>query len=314
MIIFDGHCDALWKLWEHEQDFYNDKDSMQVNYHNMKKADVKVQTYAIYIPEKVKGSQRLSTALTMVDLFYDKIMKDQSYMVPILKADDLLTLMDTGKRGGLLSLEGADALEGSMENLRILYRLGVRSLGLTWNFRNEAADGCGEKNAAGLSRFGRELVREANRLGIVLDVSHLAEPGFWEVAKGSSQPFIASHSNCRAICDHPRNLTDDQIRMLISKGGVVGLTFVPAFVSKKEQVTITDLIKHIEHLLNLGAEDHMAFGSDFDGIDQVIYRLENQGEYVHLREVLLQHYTSTQVEKWFWGNWNRVYLDIIGNY
>ncbi|HBI02554.1 MAG TPA: dipeptidase, partial [Paenibacillaceae bacterium] len=283
-------------------------------YHNMKKADVKVQTFAIYIPEKVNGSQRFSTALTMVDLFYEKIVKDQSYMVPILKADDLLKLKDSGKRGGLLSLEGADALEGSLEYLRILYRLGVRCLGLTWNFRNEAADGCGEKNAAGLSRFGRELIREANRLGIVLDVSHLAEPGFWEVAKRSSQPFIASHSNCRAICNHPRNLEDDQIRMLISKGGVIGLTFVPAFVSKKEQVTITDLIKHIEHLLDLGAEDHMAFGSDFDGIDQMIHRLENQGEYVHLREILLQHYTSTQVEKWFWGNWNRVYLDIIGNY
>lgn len=314
MKIFDGHCDVLWKLWEEEQDFYDKKVSLQVNYHNMKKSDVRVQTFAIYIPEKVKGSQRFSTALTMVDLFYEKIVKDQSLMVPIFNGSDILRLKDTGKRGGLLSLEGADALEGSIEYLRILYRLGVRSLGLTWNYRNEAADGCGEKKAAGLSRFGREVVREANRLGILLDVSHLAEPGFWEVAQLSSQPIIASHSNCRAICDHPRNLTDDQIRMLISKRGVIGLTFVPMFVSKKEQVTITDFIKHIEHLLTLGGEDYIAFGSDFDGIDDTILHLENQGDYVHLREILLQHFTPVQIEKWFWGNWNRVYLEVLSKY
>lgn len=314
MKIFDGHCDVLWKLWEEEQDFYDKQGSLQVNYHNMKKADVHLQTFAIYIPEKVKGSQRFSTALTMVDLFYEKIVKDQSYMVPILNANDLLKLKDSGKRGALLSLEGADALEGSLEYLRILYRLGVRSLGLTWNFRNEAGDGCGERNPGGLSRFGREVIFEANRLGVIIDVSHLSETGFWEVAKLSSKPFIASHSNCRAICDHPRNLTDDQIFMVISKGGVMGLTFVPAFVSKKEQVIITDILKHIEHLLSLGAEDHMAFGSDFDGIDETIHRLENQGDYLHLQEVLLQHYTSTQIEKWFWGNWNRVYLEVLNKY
>lgn len=315
MKIFDGHCDVLWKLWEKEEcNFYDEHVSLQVHFHNMNKANVQVQTFAIYIPEKVKGSQRFSTALSMVDLFYEKIIKDQSHMVPILSGNDLLKLKNSGKRGGLLSLEGADALEGSLEYLRILYRLGVRSIGLTWNYRNEAADGCGEKIPAGLSRFGREIIREANRLGIVVDVSHLGEPGFWEVAKLNSQPFIASHSNCRAICDHPRNLTDDQIRMLISKGGVIGLTFVPIFVCKKEQVTITDFLKHIEHLLALGGEDHLAFGSDFDGIDDTIHRLENQGDYLHLQEVLSQYFTPAQIEKWFWGNWNRVYLEVLNKF
>jgi len=311
MKIFDGHCDVLWKLWEKDRDFYNQHVDLHVHYANMKKAEVKVQTFAIYIPEKVKKSERFSTALTMVDLFYEKVIKDQSCMVPILGTEDLLKVKDSAKRGGFLSLEGAEALEGSLRNLRILYRLGVRSLGLTWNHRNEAGDGCGVENPAGLSQFGKELISEANRLGMVIDVSHLGEPGFWEVAQLSSYPIIASHSNCRAIFDHPRNLTDDQIRKLISMRGVIGLTFVPQFVSNKESVTITDFIKHIEHILALGGEDHLAFGSDFDGIDQTIQGLNNQGDYVHLREILAQHFTTTQLNKWFWGNWQRVFLEVL---
>lgn len=317
MKIFDGHCDVLWKMWEsyqtgtHPISFYGKQVDLEANFENMRKADVRLQAFAIYLPEKIKGSQRFSTALSMVDLFYEKIIQDQSYMVPIQSARDLENLETSGKRGGLLTLEGADALEGSIEYLRILYRLGVRSLGLTWNYRNEAADGCGEKKPAGLSRFGRELISEANRLGIVLDVSHLGEASFWETVELSEQPIIASHSNCRALCDHPRNLTDDQIRMLIRKEGVIGLTFVPQFVVKQRRATITDLLFHIEHVLSLGGEDHVAFGSDFDGIDQHIIGLENQGDYASFREILLQKYSSRQIEKWFWRNWKRVYSKIL---
>lgn len=317
MKIFDAHCDVLWKLWESylsgnsKYSFYEEESGLQANYPYMEKGDVLLQTFAIYLPEKVKGSTRFSTALTMVDLFYEKVVGNQDKIIPILNREDLIKLQDSGKRGALLSLEGADALEGSLEYLRILYRLGLRSIGLTWNYRNEAADGCGERNPAGLSRFGRELISEANRLGVLLDVSHLGEAGFWEVAQLSTQPIIASHGNCRAICNHPRNLTDEQIRMLIKKGGVIGLTFVPQFVAKTEKVTLDDLLMHIYHLISLGAEDHMAFGSDFDGIEQTIIGLENQGDYAHLRQVLLRHFSQKQVEKWFWGNWNRAFLEIL---
>lgn len=317
MQVFDAHCDILWKIWESYQSgnpafsFYEKNTRLQTNYPYMENADILLQTFAIYLPEKVKGSNRFTTALTMVDLYYEKIIRNHDKIVPILNKVDIINLKKSGKRGALLSLEGADALEGSLEYFRILYRLGLRSIGLTWNYRNEAADGCGEKKPTGLSRFGRELVSEANRLGVLLDVSHLSETGFWEVAQLSTQPIIASHSNCRAICNHPRNLTDDQIRMLIQKGGVIGLTFVPPFVTKQEKATIDDFLQHIYHLVSLGAEDNMAFGSDFDGIDEPIEGLENQEKYNLLKETLLKNFSQNQVEKWLWSNWNRVYLEIL---
>jgi membrane dipeptidase len=318
MKIFDGHCDVLYKMWEAQQkngtipSFYSEKESsLRVTMPNMAAAGVAIQACAVYLPQRIRGSRRFTAALEIIDLFYEHIIKDERYIKPIRTARDLEEVEKGGKKGALLTLEGADALEGSLLNLRILYQLGVRAIGLTWNFRNEAADGVGESNPAGLSQFGKQVVTEANRLGIILDVSHLAEPGFWELAELTRQPFIASHSNCRAVCDHPRNLTDKQIKAVIKAGGVIGVTFVPYFLSAKSKTDITDVLRHIEHLLSLGAEDHLAFGSDFDGIDETMIDLTSQREYTKLREALVKEYGENRVNKWLWGNWKRILTALL---
>lgn len=179
------------------------------------------------------------------------------------------------KRRGVLSalavLENSDALQGSLNALEAFYALGVRSITLTHNPMSLAAAGNAEPGGGGLTRFGRDLVRAMNRLGMLVDVSHIAEAGFWDVLGLSEQPVIASHSCCAALRPHPRNLTDSQLRALASLGGVVGLTFVPQFLTEGVVERPEDLpplerwIEHLDHAAHVAGIDHVAIGSDFDG-------------------------------------------------
>lgn len=159
-----------------------------------------------------------------------------------------------------------------MENLYKLYDAGVRAIALTWNFAN-----CfgypnfpkEEYRNQGLTEFGKLAVEEMNRLGMMIDVSHLSDGGFYDVAKISRKPFIASHSDCRAVTDHPRNLTDDMIRLLAEKGGVAGINFAPDFAgtgSKSDECQIEDLVRHVLHFIRTGGEDCVGIGTDFDGV------------------------------------------------
>ena len=199
-----------------------------------------------------------------------------------------------GKLAAVLTIENSDALDGSLNNLHAFHALGVRSIGLTHNPRALAADGVGETNASrygpaapttpapsGLTEFGVQLVHEMNALGMLVDVSHISERGFWDVMERTTRPVIASHSNCRALCDHVRGLTDDQLRALAKNGGVVGVSYVPNFVDPstwqrrlqgaaatppgEPSPLIPRIVDHIEHVIEVAGADHVGLGSDFDG-------------------------------------------------
>jgi membrane dipeptidase len=170
-----------------------------------------------------------------------------------------------GKLAAVLTIENSEALDGSLNVLRMFHQLGIRSIGLTHNPRALAADGVGEaRTGGGLTEFGARLVREMNALGMLVDVSHISERGFWDVMQHTTKPVIASHSNCRALCDHIRSLTDHQLRALGANGGVVGISFVPDFVDR-ERPSITRVLDHIEHAMELAGPAHVGLGSDFDG-------------------------------------------------
>lgn len=145
--------------------------------------------------------------------------------------------------------------------LRNFFRLGLRSAQLTWNGRNDAADGVGVPEPGGLTALGRELVGELERLGVLIDVSHLAEPGFWDLAEIASRPFVASHANAYALRPHPRNLRDDQIRAIAERGGCVGVCFLPAFID--EEATLERLLDHVDHIAGLAGVDALAVGPDY---------------------------------------------------
>jgi membrane dipeptidase len=304
---FDAHCDVLFKMWMDAKthSFHAPDSPLDASFDRLNEAPVALQIFAIFVPGFVSRGSRFEAALKQVDLFFEEI-EDGNRVFIVQWAPDLERCAPR-RIGALLCLEGADALQGELHHLRTFYRLGVRQMGLTWNHANEVADGIGEERGGGLTRFGREVVREMKRLGMIVDVSHLSVRGFWDVMQVPDLAVVASHSNCRAVCPHPRNLEDWQIRALIEKGGLIGITFVPSFVQREGKASVDHVLRHIEHVCELGGENHLMFGSDFDGIDSKVEGLEHAGAFARFGETLLKHYPEKLVKKWAWKNAFRFY-------
>ena len=302
----DGHCDVLWRMWEDPtKDFYQEDGRLDVTYTSLIQAKVRLQVFAIFVPPFIQRGQRCREAFKQVDLFYRRIIRDGEKMV-LLTSINELDQLSPKQCAALLSLEGAEALEGDLTLLHIFYRLGVRQLGLTWNVANEAADGILEERGGGLTQFGRKLLAEMERLQMIVDVSHLSEKAFWETIERVDLPVIASHSNCRAVCSHKRNLTDEQIQAIIKREGLIGINFVPYFV-KEQAPTIADLFRHLDHIVSMGGEEVIFFGSDFDGELKKIPSLEHMGKLNNFKKELVKRYSEHTVQKWGFENAYRFY-------
>ncbi|MCY4437503.1 MAG: dipeptidase [Chloroflexi bacterium] len=187
-------------------------------------------------------------------------------------AEEIEAIAASGRIAAVLTIENSEVLERSLWVLPVLQRLGVRSMTLTWSYRAHAADGAFENvTGGGLTHFGRDLVRSMNELGMIVDISHISDQGFWDVMDVTNAPIIGSHNACRALCEHPRNLTDDQIRAVADNGGVVGVTYVPAFVDADESKrTLDRLLDHFDHIAQVAGTDCVGLGSDFDGGGDVL--------------------------------------------
>ncbi|GIO41893.1 dipeptidase [Paenibacillus apis] len=300
--MIDLHCDALSKLQLNRELQFFDDERLDVNVERMIQGGVGVQCFAIYLSEKL-GKPQMSHILDQLDLYTSEIVAQG--IMPISTAQELEQAEKQGRLGGLLSIEGADGLEGNLHYVKVCYERGVRLLGLTWNYANWAADGILEPRGGGLTPAGRELVRFCQRLGIILDVSHLSVKGFWELAsmaEAAGTPLIASHSNAYKVCPHARNLQDDQISALISLDGRIGITFVPWFVKQTKTVERMDILPHLDHVCALGGEKHIMFGSDFDGIERHVKGLEHAGKYEEWADLLLKYYPEELVSGWLYGN------------
>ena len=220
----------------------------------------------------------------------------------------------------ILGIEGGEALGRELGRVEAFYKRGVRLITLTWNHPYAISDTCvqtadrlnGEADyAGGLTHFGRDVLREMNRLGIVADVSHLSDKGFYDVAEIAEKPFIASHSNSRALCPHPRNLTDDMFRLLIKKGGVTGINFYHSFLrADGGAASIDDILRHIEHFMALGGQKNVGIGTDFDGIDYPPEEIAGTRELGKLCDALLRiNYPETLVRDIMAGNMERAFQE-----
>ncbi|MDR6552738.1 dipeptidase [Paenibacillus qinlingensis] len=308
MKIVDGHCDALTKLYQQTKlDFNQDVLELDVSFPKLQKAGVKVQFFAIYLSESIPNPS-FDHILQMIDIFHQKVTSHPQ-MRFIQSASDWLAIEQTEEIGAVLTLEGMDALAGNFTYLHILYHLGVRCAGVTWNYANWAADGIMEQRKGGFTKKGKLMLKEIESMGIIVDVSHLSVAGFWELVELYKKPFIASHSNAYHLCPHPRNLSDDQIKTIIQCKGLMGITFVPYFLDNaKSTVQISSILKHIDHICALGGESHVGFGSDFDGIEQWVKDLRHVGDYGNIIEALCKNYTESQVEAFLYGNWRNFML------
>lgn len=301
MRVVDFHCDVLSKMWQNPRASFADDPKLDVTLKRMEEGSLDLQVFAVFLSEQY-GKPSMERILAQLDVFRNRIYC-AGHLDLLLWKEQVQEIKQGNKRWGLLSLEGADGLEGQLFYVEVLYKLGVRFLGVTWNHANWAADGAMELRNGGLTRRGRELVKVCNETGMILDVSHLSRASFWDLLELTEAPVIASHSNADSICKHPRNLADDQIRALIATDGLVGVTFVPWFIKDGgDTVKIADLLPHIERICELGGERNLMFGSDFDGIDQWVSGLEHPGAYPNLVELLLKHYSEQQVEGWMSGN------------
>ncbi|WP_066173189.1 dipeptidase [Bacillus marinisedimentorum] len=301
MKIFDAHCDVLLKMRFDPAIRFKDSSSLHTNLVKLKKSNAFIQVFAIYIPEQVPYDQRFLTALEMADLFHSKILGRHPEMKAIQSRKDIEGLKE-GEIGAVLALEGCDAIGSDPVKLKTLLRLGVSSVGLTWNYANQVADGILESRGAGLSAFGVDTVNMLNEARVWTDVSHLSVNGFWDVMDAARYP-IASHSNAKSLCGHVRNLEDDQIEALIRKDGMIGITFVPDFLNDDaDSATIDDVIRHLDHVCSLGGADNVGFGSDFDGIGRTPLHLDDYGNYSNLIERLINYYSNDQVDKFTHNN------------
>ena len=303
MNIIDGHCDAIWKLATYPEEQFQHSGRLDVTLQRLFDGGVGLQSFAIFIEQAPYQFERV---LESADIFHAKIASSPQIRVIRTKAD-IETAQRNGQIGALLTLEGADGINGNWMYLRILFQMGVRAIGITWNHANWAADGAAEPRAGGLTAAGKQLVKECEKLGILVDVSHLSERSFWDVAETARKPFYASHSNVYDLCPHNRNLRKQQLEEIIGRDGIIGLTFVPHFVKQARPVHIDDLLRHIEYVCELGGSGHLAFGSDFDGIDEWIVGLSHPGEFPNLREALQARYDSEIVEGWLSANWLRYF-------
>ncbi|MCL1604945.1 dipeptidase [Phascolarctobacterium sp. ET69] len=301
MFICDCHCDTLTEL-------YNKNASL---YENEQHFDIKrqialgggLQFCAIYVPTEVFRYQGgLRYTLCLLDKYNQEIKKLHESGIDVL---EVRTAEDAGnvlkhKAATLLAIEEGGAIDGSLEALRCLYELGVRAMTLTWSNRNDIADGINEEaTGSGLTLFGKQVVAEMNRLGMLVDVSHISTAGFWSVIETSTKPIIATHSNAKSLCSHPRNLNDEQIKALAQNGGLAGITFAGQFLEEDwRNACIESVYKHIDYMLNLiGNDDHIGFGSDFDGISHPPYNIQGVQDYKPLIEYLCKYYSNETINK-----------------
>lgn len=282
-------------------------DKTQLDLPRMKEGGLDVAFFAVDVTRALKN--HLTYALDAFGFFDRELESNRADISLVLTVKDLYEITEQGKIAALLAVENSDALEGSLNVLRMLFKLGVRSIGLTHNPRSLAADGVGEaRTGGGLTNFGVQLIEEMNRLGVLVDLAHISERGFWDALEVSKEPVIVSHGNCKALCEHRRNLDDDQIEGLADKEGVIGVTFVPSFVHPKTP-SLQRLLDHIDHIVRVAGVDHVGIGSDFDGGGTL---LKDATELPKITEGLLKRgYSRDDVEKILGGNFIRVLSKVL---
>ena len=311
MQIIDLHCDTILHLIDQPL-LKLKKNNLSVDIQKLKAGNGVAQFFALYI-DLNKHQNALQRCLSMLDVFYHEIEANSADIAIARNYQEMCVLEQAGKISAFLTIEEGGALQGRLDNLRNFYRLGVRLLTLTWNYPNEIGyPSCEAKyEVQGLTEFGQQVVHEMNHLGMIIDVSHLSDQGFYDVARLSSKPFVASHSNARVVQNHHRNMTDDMIRLLAQKGGVMGINFSGSFLGASQISKVDDMVNHIKHIHQVGGSDVLALGTDFDGIDYTL-EIANMSEMHKLFDSLQKNgFTAQQIEKLAYQNTVRVIQDCL---
>lgn len=313
--IIDAHCDTVHYFEDAKEDysFHLKNSKAHLDLPRMRSGGIKAQFFALYIEPEYKPYGALKRCLQLLDSFFRTVEPLSEYIQTVYDSKGIEKTKNEGKIAAMLSIEGGEVLEGDTAVLRMLFRLGIRSIGLTWNQRNQLADGIEEKGTSGgLTTFGKKVVQEMNNLGMIVDLSHISVKGFNDVLKVSSSPVIVSHANTYAVCAHPRNLKNEQLKELGNHGGVVGLTVCPYFIDFQNP-NFEILLDHFVHAVDIAGIDHVGIGSDFDGITNVLPGFKDVSFLPELVKGLFgRGFKEEEVEKIIYKNFFRVISEICG--
>lgn len=322
MKIIDLHCDTIMHFWMGKK--LSEMQDAHINLAKLKAGNVGLQCFAIFVPTG-NAAERLDGYTTpqayfdrAYERFLEEIAANAEDIGQVFTVRDLEKNLQQNRISAMLTVEDAVLLRGNIQMLDDYYRKGVRMVTLTWNYENSLGFPNSPDpvlHASGLKPFGIEAVERMNELGIIVDVSHLNEGGFWDVAKYSRKPFVASHSCARSLCDVSRNLTDEQLRALAESGGVVGVNYYTRFVRpmKDEQdlyTSIGDISRQLVYMRNIAGIDALALGSDYDGMESTMEWGDCSGTQL-LLEGLEKDFTASEIDKIAFENALRVFRDTL---
>jgi len=344
-LLIDGHNDYPWALREHDAarsldtlDISKPQPSIMTDIARLKEGGIGGQFWSVYTPVELQGQAAVTATLEQIDIVHRMVRKYPQTFELALTADDVERIHKAGKIASLIGMEGGHSIDNSLADLRMFHRLGARYMTLTHTSNTPWADSATDTpKSNGLSSFGEDVVKEMNWLGMLVDLSHVSPDTMEDAIRVSQAPVIFSHSDARALNDHPRNVPDNILQLLPKNGGVIMVTFVPGFVSPKvnewnkrqtaeqdrlkaltpndaagvkagvdkwtaanpaPEATIGDVADHVDHIRKVAGIDHIGIGSDFDGITQTVKDLDNVSTYPRLTaELLKRGYSEADIKK-----------------
>ena len=344
-LLIDGHNDYPWALREHDAarsldtlDISKPQPSIMTDIARLKEGGIGGQFWSVYTPVELQGQAAVTATLEQIDIVHRMVRKYPQTFELALTADDVERIHKAGKIASLIGMEGGHSIDNSLADLRMFHRLGARYMTLTHTSNTPWADSATDTpKSNGLSAFGEDVVKEMNWLGMLVDLSHVSPDTMEDAIRVSQAPVIFSHSDARALNDHPRNVPDHILQLLPKNGGVIMVTFVPGFVSPKvnewnkrqtaeqdrlkaltpndaagvkagvdkwtaanpaPEATIGDVADHVDHIRKVAGIDHIGIGSDFDGITQTVKDLDNVSTYPRLTaELLKRGYSEADIKK-----------------
>ncbi|MBS6644089.1 MAG: dipeptidase [Clostridiaceae bacterium] len=330
MKVFDMHCDTLMAINDGKKSggaVSFGENNLHIDLNKLKKGDYLLQCMAAFVHLE-RDKNPLETAMEEFDVFYQIMDRYSDSIAQVKCFEDLERNRKDKKISAMLTVEEGGTCLGNPAVLRMFYQLGVRMMTLTWNFENELAYPNRMPHSKddnfpaaadlqhGLKERGIEFVKEMERLHMVVDVSHLSDAGFWDVAKYSTRPFIASHSNARAMCGHVRNLTDDMLKTMGERGCLLGINYCAAFLDPQEneancRSTVALMADHIRYIQNLAGIDIIGLGSDFDGIGSELEMKDASCLPMLETELRKRGFHESEIEKIFYKNAVRVFKELL---
>ena len=322
MKVVDMHCDTILELYkarERGEEISLLDNDLHIDLKKMEAGDYFLQNFALFVD--LKGTEDpFLTCVRMADLFYQVMEENRDRISPVTTWAEIERNWKEGRMSALLTLEEGEVCQGDPALLRTLYRLGARMISFTWNYENSLAwpgrEGGLPETEKGLKERGFEILEEMEALGMIVDVAHLSDAGIWDVLRTAKKPFVASHSNARSLASHARNLTDEMIRAIAEKGGVIGINYYCNFLEDipeggRQISRISRMVEHMKHIRQVGGAGCIGLGSDFDGIYGEV-EIGNSAGLPRLAEAMESAgFTAGEVEAVFHGNVLRLYREVL---